>query len=129
MQSRTFFFVIFFALMLTPAFSTAQDVGVPLRKAFWIVPSEPCIFEASFTERIKQGNFIALDWYNRPVAPFPLVCQISDAFGRQVQQMRYRIEDKTMPVLADLSPGPYTITLRNEQNDVLGTCDFDIAIR
>ena len=133
MRATIFPFAVVFATVATSFISTtvchAQESGVPLRKAFWNVPAEPCVFEVSFNERVQQGNFIEVDWYNRPIAPFPLVCQINDAFGRQVQQMRYRLDETTLPVLADLQPGPYTITLRNEQNIIVGTCDFDIAWR
>jgi hypothetical protein len=129
MKTMSFFFILFFSVFSVINSLNAQESGLPLRKAFWSVPQEVCVFEVSFTERVKQGNFIALDWYNRPVTPYPLLCQISDAFGRQVQQTRYRLEETTLPVMADLVPGPYTVTLRNEQNDILGSCDFDIAIR
>ncbi len=128
MKTIQFFFIVFFLFTGLHTLA-AQESGLPLRKAFWTVPQEACIFEVSFNERVKQGNFIAVDWYNRPVTPYPLLCQISDAFGRQVQQTRYRTEETILPVMGDLRPGPYTITLRNEQNDILGTCDFDIAVR
>ncbi len=104
----------------------AQDTGLPLRQPLFAIADGPCAVEVFFNERVQKGNFIAVDWYHRPTAPFPLVCQISDAFGRQVQQLRYRIDETSFPVLADLQPGPYTLTMLNEQNVVVASCDFDI---
>lgn len=123
---------LFSLLLLCANYGYAQEQGLPLRKVFWEIPVEPCVFEVSFSAfspQHRERHFIALDWYNRPNAPYPLVCQISDAFGRQVQQVRYRLDQSTLPFLADLIPGPYTVTLRNEDNLIVGTCDFDITIR